>query len=77
MFKRKWKAIVFGLALLLMLSALPAFAASTTGTLTKATLSGDALYNGIVIPKDHTFSVDPNEGDAVTVPYLLSKSEGG
>ena len=77
MFKRKWKAIVFGLALLLALSVSPAFAASTTGTLTKATLSGDALYNGIVIPKDHTFSVDPNEGDAVTVPYLLSKSEGG
>jgi len=65
------------LATLLAACTLSAHAATTAGTLTDAALSPDATYNGIVIPSDHAFTVDPNNGFPVTVPYLLEESEGG
>lgn len=47
------------------------------GTLTEAKLPAGALWNGIVIPANHTFGIDANKGDPVTVPYLLSAAQGG
>lgn len=44
---------------------------------TDAPASPDALWNGIVIPDSWSFTVDPNEGDPVTPPYLIPSEAGG
>lgn len=64
---------LFAAALLLgLLIPLPASA-----VLTDADPSPDALPNGIVIPDDWRFRVDPDEGDPVTPPYLIPADQGG
>ena len=64
------------LATLLLAGTLSAHAAEVKGVLTDAKLPADATYNGIVVPEG-AFTVDPNNGDPVTAPYLVSKDQGG
>lgn len=66
---------VCGIAMLLLASSFPGSASGAS--LSDAALPDDALWNGITIPDDWRFYLDPDEGDPVTPPYLLSGEEGG
>jgi len=65
------------LATLLACGTLSAHSAAQQGRLTDANLSVNAMYNGIVIPEDHKFLIDPNNGFPQTIPYLVDANEGG
>lgn len=76
---KKRQTLCAGVALstCILMQSVPLSAASGSGLLDVAATDKNALYNGIVIPENYVFASDPENGNAVTVPYLLSQAEGG
>ena len=79
---RFWKTAVCLLAavamLLPMASPMVAFAETVSKeSLATVTLDADALYNGITIPDNWTFSFQDAEGDRITPPYLVDANGYG
>ena len=63
-------------AMLLSVFGTSSVAASSTG-LETVTLDENALYNGIVIPKNWVNYVNHRQGTPIDIPYLMSTEEGG
>ena len=75
--KRLWKTAISLFAAVAMLLPMASPMVTFAEGLEDASLPNGALYNGIVIPDDWTFSFQDAEGDRITPPYLLTETEGG